>query len=140
MRDEAERLLKSVDTLLGWARAEGRAGRSGWQDIEKDANALRQAMKANANTPGRARRNSPPTSKAAARTVKTGTVRYDVLQALRGAPHGMTHHELIARFPNRAESSIRTRTSELVEMGLVKDSGHTRSTRAGNEAIVWEAT
>lgn len=53
---------------------------------------------------------------------------------------GVIDEQLIAALPNYAESSVRTRRSELVEAGLVISSSRTRRTSSGRESIVWVAT
>lgn len=42
-------------------------------------------------------------------------------------------------WPMQSSSGLRTRRKELVDLGAVKDSGTTRTTRAGNKTIVWRA-
>lgn len=56
--------------------------------------------------------------------------------------HGpLTHHRLIQLYREHygfaAESTIRTRCAELVEMGLVEDSGIRQTLRGKRKAIVW---
>jgi hypothetical protein len=52
---------------------------------------------------------------------------------------GMTSEELHVFFAGYKETSSRTRISELVEMGLVKDSGTKRPSSSGRAMIVWMA-
>ncbi len=53
------------------------------------------------------------------------------------------HQKLIAAVRERghtqSSSGIRTRTAELVEIGLVRDTGRTAKTEAGFDSVVWEA-
>lgn len=82
-----------------------------------------------------------PTERAAAARAlpKSGTARrrvYDRLCAV--YPDGRTDDELqdaLAMPPN----TERPRRVELVELGLVVDSGRTRPSRYGNPAVVWVA-
>ena len=66
-----------------------------------------------------------------------------VLRALRQCPRGATNQELeelLCHGQERFEpQTIRTRTSELVDRGLVYDTGERRLTRSGRAAIVWRA-
>jgi len=48
----------------------------------------------------------------------------------------VTHHDLIARYPEYSESTIRTRVSELVKLGLVRATG-TTTTLSGRRATLW---
>lgn len=41
------------------------------------------------------------------------------------------------RFPEQSVSGLRTRRSELVDQGLVRDTGRRRKTEAGRPSIVW---
>ncbi len=43
------------------------------------------------------------------------------------------------KYPPQSDSGIRTRCSELVKMGLVRDTGRTERTASGRNAVVWEA-
>jgi hypothetical protein len=90
----------------------------------------------------RARNTDPITSDLAAESVKnvTGTQSF-ILRALKTA---RADHELVEAYrayktaPYASESGIRSRRSELVERGMVRDSGKRTTTRSGRKAIVWE--
>lgn len=81
-----------------------------------------------------------PTSTAAAESVvgKAGTLRAAVLDFLRRGS-GATDEEIQEGIP-MAASTQRPRRVELVERGPVVDSGVTRATRSGRQAVVWRAT
>lgn len=96
-----------------------------------------------------ARTTDPQTSHDAAERVlpKIGTVRAQVLWCF--FQHGdLTDQELMDRFREReqvwlkwkraSDSSIRTRRSELVRQGWLRDSGRTRLSVAGLKMTVWE--
>ena len=92
--------------------------------------------KPHAATPGRRE-----TSRAAARAIlpKTGTLRrkvYDFIAWNRG--FGATDGEIQATL-NMAGSTERPRRKELEDAGWVRDSGRTRKTGSGHDAIVWLA-
>lgn len=102
-----------------------------------------QLSDVDANTSGLARSTSHPTDRKAAWeiTPKTGTVRRSVLDLLVASADGLTHPELEALMEGKSSpSSVRTRCSELVEGGWVEDSGSTRPTISGQDAIVWVVT
>lgn len=89
-----------------------------------------------------ARSDDPETSHEAARSLnkrKLSAQRENILRLLRGA--GLTDEEIrdIYPQPRPSDASLRTRRNELVEMGLVMDSGRLRRTRSGRRAIVWKA-
>lgn len=54
----------------------------------------------------------------------------------------LTFEDLIFHAPNfgvfQSESGLRTRTKELVRMGLVRDSGDRRLTKSSRKCVVWE--
>lgn len=89
----------------------------------------------------RARSTDPITSHLAAHSVKdvTATKLY-ILRALRKA---RADDELIEAYrnykgaPPASESGIRSRRSELVEQGLVVDTGYKVLMPSGRKAIVW---
>lgn len=95
-----------------------------------------------APTIGRSRRNNPETSKKAAREIApiTGKQRIRVLRMIVDAgAYGLTDAE------GREMSGLQvgsqgTRRKELQEAGMVRDSGTTRPTPSGKDAIVWIAT
>ncbi len=64
---------------------------------------------------------------------------YYALVALRSAIHQKIVAAIRARGHKQSSSGIRTRTAELVEIGLVRDTGRTAKTEAGFNATVWEA-
>jgi hypothetical protein len=81
------------------------------------------------------------TSEAAADAIKPKAPggRQRVLQALRDSAYGLTDEELQDML-HMNPSTQRPRRVELVRMGLVRNSGRTRKTRAGLSATVWEVS
>ena len=89
-----------------------------------------------------ARTTDPDTSWQAARSIDSEALRASqaqVLDILR--KHGPLTDEGIYRYVNgeQSVSGARTRRSELVDAGLVRDSGARARTAAGRNTIVWEA-
>lgn len=81
------------------------------------------------------------TSLAAARSLKPSWLagkRLQVWSALRHATDGLTDEEGIA-LTSLSPSSYRPRRVELVEAGLVVDSGLTRPSLSGRQMTVWRA-
>lgn len=78
------------------------------------------------------------TSKAAAidNEPRAGTQRWRVLNVLRACPWGLTDHEM-QEMLGMNPSTQRPRRIELVNAGLIKDSGRTRATQSGKQAVVW---
>lgn len=92
----------------------------------------------------RARRGDPDTSRAAAESVdKVGITRRRILELLRENPGGLTDDEIALRaYADRwftSPSGMRTRRSELVELGAVVDSGDRRRLASGRYAVIWKA-
>ena len=89
-----------------------------------------------ANKTGTLRNSDPETSHRAGRDIRgrSGTIRRKVYEAL--ATKWMTDFELW-QLIGGAESSARKRRQELMEAGLVVDSGERRLTGNGSLAIVW---
>lgn len=62
------------------------------------------------------------------------------------AKNGLTHEEIAELWdadehaPDSSPSGLRTRVSELVNIGFVRDSGRKRLMKTGNQAIVWILT
>jgi hypothetical protein len=120
---------------MSWAEKSDRAARSGQHSYARVCAA-------------RARRGHPQTSFEAAATwtsQKLSLTKQRVLALLRefGA---MTHEEMYERWrdkcategwPPLKEQSVRSRCSELRDVGLVEDSGVTRKLRDGNNGTVW---
>ena len=82
-----------------------------------------------------------PTSKAAAHAIepKSHTLRRKVLDFIKVAPrYGATDEEIQIALEMEG-STERPRRIELLEQGLIKDSGKTRETRKGRQATVWVA-
>lgn len=89
-----------------------------------------------------ARGTDPQTSWQAAQSIAPEDLRasqVQVLDILRR--HGPLTDEGIYRYVNgeQSVSGARTRRSELVDAGLVRDSGARATTAAGRQTIVWEA-
>lgn len=89
-----------------------------------------------------ARATDPETSWDAARSVRNLTAtRAAILAVLRSGPG--TDEEIWDRLSpgeRTTPSGIRTRRAELVDMGVVEDSGKRVKGRAGRAMIVWKAT
>ena len=86
-----------------------------------------------------ARNSDPDTSveaadKASTRLTQKQQQILDVLTA-----HGpMTDEQLVFALPRWSPSGVRSRRAELVERGLVENSGATTLTRMGNRTIIWK--
>ena len=83
---------------------------------------------------------SPTSAEAAEKAEpKAGTWRACVLRAIRAhGKIGVTDDDLQFVL-NLNPSTLRPRRIELVNAGLVEDSGETRKTRSGRQAVVWRA-
>ncbi len=80
------------------------------------------------------------TSVAAAKAIEPNaeTLRACVLAYLRAVKSGATDEE-IQEVTGMEGNTERPRRTELVRLGLVKDSGQVRKTRSGRDAVVWVA-
>ncbi|MFZ6002631.1 MAG: hypothetical protein ACOYXM_01730 [Actinomycetota bacterium] len=82
----------------------------------------------------------PPTSRQAAERSSTGPgspLAQAILSELRARPGGATDDELQATFYESPPGSVSKRRCDLVRAGLVADSGRTRRTRWGRDAVIW---
>ena len=90
----------------------------------------------------KARKNDPWTSHAAAESVEDVTVTQEyVLRALKKPRNDIQlvdAYRQYKRAPRASESGIRSRRAELVDAGLVVDSGKKVKTPSGRWSIVWE--
>lgn len=84
-----------------------------------------------------ARFSDPETSRSA-QPANTGQCRLEVLEIL--SAEALPDHELVTLITRFSPSSVRTRRHELVEAGLVVDTGRRVLTPAGRMSIVWAAT
>lgn len=99
-----------------------------------------------------ARPSDPATSHAAARAIDNLTAHQAaVLRVLRVTGRPMTDDDIAEHYarwiasgnkelPEQTASSLRTRRSELVDKGLVKDSGQRAPMRTGRPGTAWSAT
>lgn len=89
----------------------------------------------------RARNTDPKTSHDAAASVDNVTMTQTfVLRALnkpRTDPELIEAYRHLKKAPPASESGIRTRRAELVDKGMVKDTGKRSVTAYGRKAIVW---
>jgi hypothetical protein len=90
------------------------------------------------NKPALAQEHSD-TSRAAARWIepKRPNLRVRVYAVIKR--YGSATDEEIQLETGLNPSTVRPRRVELVELGLVRDSGRRRPTRSGRRAVVWEA-
>lgn len=89
--------------------------------------------------PGKVGRKHPATAKKAALNVapRTGTQRWKILNFVQNmGAYGATDDEMIVGL-GMLHQSVGPRRLELVEGGFLVDSGATRKTRTGQDAIVW---
>jgi hypothetical protein len=89
----------------------------------------------------KARRSDPQSSKraAVAASVRAGTQRYRILDAILSASEGLTS-EQAAQATGSPYVSVSTRCSELLQGGLIERSGKTRATSSGGQSDVLVAT
>jgi hypothetical protein len=82
-------------------------------------------------------RGAKATSRAAALRIlpRTGTQRWNILMTIKTRPR--TDEEL-AGLLRMSLNSVRPRRGELVDGEWIEDSGETRQTAAGNDAVVWK--
>jgi hypothetical protein len=102
----------------------------------KPSSKLRKAAMIDADTIGVFYADPTDTTLAAALGVRTGTQRRAVYDVLWQNPKGLTDEEIMA-LTNLRHNSEHPRRYELVNMGLVVDSGRRRNTTTGNPAILW---
>jgi hypothetical protein len=95
-------------------------------------------------TAGRLRRDASDTETEAALSITetTGPQRRAILAMLHAAEDGLTDYEIRAEAKRTgvplAWSSASTRRKELVDAGLVVDSGQRRHTSTGRQSTVWK--
>lgn len=92
--------------------------------------------------PARARRDDPPTSHAAARSMKPDVLskqRTAVLNVVKAYPHGATAYDVHGSLGIQQSVAAR-RLTDLHELGLIFDTGRTRPGSTNRELIVWEPT
>jgi len=87
----------------------------------------------------RAPYSNPTTSRAAAQQIEpvSGTQRAVLLDYLRA--HGPATDDELKLALGWESNTENPRRGELVKLGLIEDSGETRPTRKGRQAIVWRA-
>jgi hypothetical protein len=104
--------------------------------MEDAIQALRQSID-DMNSESRSRCLDPETSRQGPESLRMTENRSSVLKTLSLRP--LTDIELVQAMSSRMSASgARTRRSELVRMGLVKDSGRRKSGPTGRSHIVWE--
>lgn len=97
----------------------------------------------------RARHSDPDTSHAAAASVRRIADTHRALLALFEWHPAMTDEQILDQYttlrtmmdwPRQSPSGLRTRRSELVQAGLIGDSGQRARTTSGRACIIWQAT
>jgi len=89
-----------------------------------------------------ARTTDPSTSHEAAASITGLRERQRRILEILRASDGMTDEELVAAYvrsdaPYQTPQSVRSRRSELRDLGLVRDTSRRRPMRSGRQAIVW---
>jgi len=106
-------------------------------EYERDEDGVELAM----TRRPRARTHDPVTSHMAAASVRELRPKQQAVLDMLLVEDGLTDEE-IARYyrgPAQSPSGLRTRRCELVDLGLVRDSGRKAFTAAGRPTIIWEA-
>lgn len=92
----------------------------------------------------KARTTDPHTSHDAAESVQNMTEKREAILHIFKVRSSMTDFELMEVYqemqeflPVQSESGIRTRRSELVQMGFLKDSGERKPNENGRSCVVW---
>lgn len=92
----------------------------------------------------KARITNPQTSHNAAESVQNMTEKREAILHIFKVRSSLTDFELMEVYqemqeflPLQSESGIRTRRSELVRMGLLKDGGERRPNENGRSCVVW---
>lgn len=94
----------------------------------------------------RARSTDPETSRAAAASVGDLTGKQRAVLGVFARHGGMHDEDLLLAYdvtpdvPRQTDSGLRTRRHELVDAGLLEDSGRKAKTEAGRASIVWQIT
>lgn len=80
-----------------------------------------------------------PTSLAAAESIRKsiGPLHRQIIDHLKACPNGATDEEIMAAL-DMGGNTERPRRRELELMGRIVNSGATRQTRSGREAVVWK--
>lgn len=88
-----------------------------------------------------ARNSDPETSHQAAASVVNLPERQQAVLDVLASLGAMTHERLIRDYTGMKQSvsGLRTRCSELVKQGRVRDTGRREKLASGRSAIVWEA-
>lgn len=112
------------------------------------------AMTTHIVSPTPARATHPDTSRKAMDSINrenAWAIHNWIIEELSHVDFGLTHEQLWRRYlaagsealpssVRTSQSGLRTRVSELVRGGVVRDSGRTRTMTTGRQAIVWELT
>ena len=87
-----------------------------------------------------ARRTDPPTSHEAAASIVALLAKQEAVLHVFNKYKTLTLEQLVANYFGlpQCASGIRTRASELVKLGYLRDSGRTTKTKSGRNAIIWE--
>lgn len=126
-------LMQAGAVVQAWRRTMSSSLPSHLEDAIQALNAAIQNMNAEA----RSRHSDPDTSRQVPDSLRMIKSRSDVLKTLSRRP--LTDIELVQAMSSKmSPSGTRTRRSELVRMGLVKDSGRRKPGPTGRSHIVWE--
>lgn len=92
-----------------------------------------------------ARRTDPETSHAAAASLTPTALRASQSEVLNILRQGPMHDQRIAQVAmdwhtKQSPSGLRTRRRELVDAGLVEDSGRRETLTSGYKSVVWQLT
>lgn len=126
-------LMQAGSVVEAWRRTMSSSLPSYLEDAIQALNTAIQNMNAEA----RSRHSDPDTSRQGPDSLRMTENRSSVLKTLSRRP--LTDIELVQAMSSRMSASgARTRRSELVRMGLVKDSGRRKPGPTGRSHIVWE--